>query len=221
MSDDLLTRTRTPQLVGALVTASTRLAEVDDIAHAFVEVAASVGIDPVDLVVGTHRVVGRDDVRLAVTVGGVGIGAEALADLLEAAPAASAWVGGPPESALCVGRRCQGSPELVEAARTAIRERQSRSGGRCVHYPGVGALVGVRTAAEIVGLSAIDTVLELAGVALRPEAAVRTRNHVRPRWQFGTLVLYVQPSGRGPYVPFEAPPAAGPRHSALVFGDRG
>ncbi|MFE6338058.1 hypothetical protein ACFVOK_33330 [Streptomyces sp. NPDC057798] len=78
--------------------------------------------------------------------------------------------------------------------------------GRAVAYPGSTALTGTLTVAELLGRSAIDavTVLGSAGPP-PPETRLVTRDHVRPHWQAGTLVLATMPAAGGVLVPFEVP----------------
>ncbi|MER6289508.1 hypothetical protein [Streptomyces sviceus] len=78
--------------------------------------------------------------------------------------------------------------------------------GRAVIYPGVASLTGTLTIAELLARSAIDrvTVLGTPGRPL-PGTAMVTRDHVRPQWQDGTLVLTAMPAAGGTLVPFEVP----------------
>lgn len=78
--------------------------------------------------------------------------------------------------------------------------------GRAVLYPGVAALTGTVTVAELLSRSAIARVTVLG--ATQPPAAdtvVVTRDHVRPQWLDGELVLAVQPAVGGTLTPFEVP----------------
>ncbi|MFJ7077292.1 hypothetical protein [Streptomyces sp. NPDC098781] len=78
--------------------------------------------------------------------------------------------------------------------------------GRAVLYPGVTALTGTLTIAEVLSLSAIDRVTVL-GTPGRPaaDACVLTGDHVRPQWLDGQLVLTAMPAVGGTLVPFEVP----------------
>ncbi|MGW0647820.1 hypothetical protein ACWD4T_03285 [Streptomyces umbrinus] len=78
--------------------------------------------------------------------------------------------------------------------------------GRAVVYPGSAALTGTVTVAELLSGSAIDrvTVLGSAGEP-PPDQRVVTRDHVRPQWQDGELVLTLMPAVGGVLVPFEVP----------------
>ncbi|MEU3094464.1 hypothetical protein ABZ690_06480 [Streptomyces sp. NPDC006967] len=78
--------------------------------------------------------------------------------------------------------------------------------GRAVLYPGVRALTGTMTVAELLAGSAIArvTVLGTPGPP-DPETRVVTRDHVRPQWQRDELVLAATPALGGTLVPFEAP----------------
>ncbi|RSN18789.1 hypothetical protein DMH25_00615 [Streptomyces sp. WAC 01325] len=78
--------------------------------------------------------------------------------------------------------------------------------GRAVLYPGVSTLTGTLTIAEVLSRSAIDRVTVLgtpAGPA--PDTPLVTRDHVRPQWQHGELVLTAMPAIGGTLVPFEVP----------------
>ena len=77
------------------------------------------------------------------------------------------------------------------------------AGGRAVRFAGVDALVGTLTVAEVLAGSAIDRVEVLGGAPAPPEAVLDTRDHVRPQWRDGELVLTVMPAAGGRLVPFE------------------
>lgn len=78
--------------------------------------------------------------------------------------------------------------------------------GRAVLYPGVTALTGTLAVADLLACSAIDrvTVLGAAGPP-DPGTPLVTRDHVRPQWQDGELVLTAMPAAGGALVPFEVP----------------
>ncbi|AZS84313.1 hypothetical protein AB0465_03505 [Streptomyces griseoviridis] len=78
--------------------------------------------------------------------------------------------------------------------------------GRAVLYPGAAALTGTITLAETLSRSAITAVVAL-GSPDRPPPQTRlmTRDHVRPQWQDGELVLTVMPAAGDLLVPFEVP----------------
>ncbi|MGP4047636.1 hypothetical protein [Streptomyces sp. 2A115] len=78
--------------------------------------------------------------------------------------------------------------------------------GRAVVYPGVDALTGTVTVAELLSASAIDRVTALGSPGDPPsDQRVMTRSHVRPQWQNGELVLTLMPAAGGMLVPFEVP----------------
>ncbi|WP_328767851.1 hypothetical protein [Streptomyces sp. NBC_00286] len=78
--------------------------------------------------------------------------------------------------------------------------------GRAVVYPGVAGLTGAVTVAELVAGSAIDRVAVLGGSGEpAPEQRIVTRDHVRPEWRDGELVLTAMPAAGGVLVPFEVP----------------
>ncbi|KPC87768.1 hypothetical protein ADL35_07675 [Streptomyces sp. NRRL WC-3753] len=78
--------------------------------------------------------------------------------------------------------------------------------GRAVLFPGADVLTGTLTLAELLARSAIDrvTVLGTPGEPA-PETRLVTREHVRPHWQDGRLVLAAMPATGGTLVPFEDP----------------
>ncbi|MFJ9584090.1 hypothetical protein [Streptomyces acidicola] len=78
--------------------------------------------------------------------------------------------------------------------------------GRAVLYPGVPSLTGTVTVGELLSRSAIDRVTVLGGAGEpAPDARIVTRDHVRPLWTGGELVLTVMPAVGGTLVPFEVP----------------
>ncbi|MFI2432870.1 hypothetical protein [Streptomyces sp. NPDC018693] len=78
--------------------------------------------------------------------------------------------------------------------------------GRAVLYPGAASLTGTLTVAEVLARSAIDRVTALGSPGQpAPRERLVTRNHVRPQWQDGELVLTVMPAAGGVLVPFEVP----------------
>ncbi|GAA2025808.1 hypothetical protein WDZ16_01485 [Pseudokineococcus marinus] len=76
---------------------------------------------------------------------------------------------------------------------------------RVAVFPGREDLVGVLAARDLLALSAVEALVGLGGLAVPPDAVVDTRGHVRPRLADGRLVLDVQPSRGGRWVPFEPP----------------
>ncbi|MFF4832865.1 hypothetical protein [Streptomyces sp. NPDC001315] len=78
--------------------------------------------------------------------------------------------------------------------------------GRAVIYPGAESLTGTLTIAELLARSAIERVTVL-GTSGQPPSDVPlvTRDHVRPQWQGGELVLTAMPAVGGTLVPFEVP----------------
>ncbi|MFE0810643.1 hypothetical protein ACFW34_24600 [Streptomyces sp. NPDC058848] len=102
---------------------------------------------------------------------------------------------------------------VLRAARDRLTEKghEVRDGawdavGRAVLYPGADALTGTVTVAELLAHSAIDrvTVLGTPGEPA-PRTPLVTRDHVRPQWQDGRLVLAAMPAAGGTLVPFEDP----------------
>ncbi|GAA2247543.1 hypothetical protein GCM10010145_13350 [Streptomyces ruber] len=105
----------------------------------------------------------------------------------------------------------------AQEARDAARARLTADGhevtdgvpdeaGRAVLYPGAASLTGTVTVADLLARTAIDRVTVLG--AQEPPAAdtaLVTREHVRPQWQDGELVLAAMPALGGTLVPFEHP----------------
>ncbi|MEU1041479.1 hypothetical protein ACFYP4_02135 [Streptomyces sp. NPDC005551] len=78
--------------------------------------------------------------------------------------------------------------------------------GRAVLYPGVTRLTGTVTIAEALSASAIARVAVLGACGQPPpEQRLVTRDHVRPEWRDGVLVLTAMPAAGGTLVPFEVP----------------
>ncbi|WP_216589577.1 hypothetical protein [Streptomyces brasiliscabiei] len=78
--------------------------------------------------------------------------------------------------------------------------------GRAVIYPGVTALTGTVTIADVLDRSAITRVTVLGSPARpSPDTLLMTQDHVRPHWHDGELVLTTMPAVGGTLVPFEVP----------------
>ncbi|MCL6731063.1 hypothetical protein [Streptomyces neyagawaensis] len=78
--------------------------------------------------------------------------------------------------------------------------------GRAVLYPGATALTGTLSVATVLDRSAITRVTVLGSPGRPdPETPLMTRNHVRPHWHEGELVLTAMPAVGGTLVPFEVP----------------
>ncbi|ANS68875.1 hypothetical protein SLINC_6651 [Streptomyces lincolnensis] len=101
---------------------------------------------------------------------------------------------------------------------STVRERLAAAGydstpgvpdaaGRAVVYPGVSALTGTVTIADVLTRSAIDRVAVLGGPGdPAPGTRLVTWDHVRPQWQYdGTLLLTAMPAVGDTLVPFEVP----------------
>ncbi|MER5396354.1 hypothetical protein [Streptomyces sp. NPDC002599] len=102
------------------------------------------------------------------------------------------------------GKDRHGPEELAAGAAHAAAEHRARTGGRAVLYPGVDALTGALTVTRLLEVSAVDQVAVLGspeGAAM--EARLVTRDHVRPEWREGRLVLAAMPAAGGTLVPFE------------------
>jgi hypothetical protein len=96
--------------------------------------------------------------------------------------------------------------ERLTARGCEVRRGLPDAAGRAVLYPGAAALTGTLTVADVLSRSAIDRVTVL-GAPGRPhlDTPLVTRDHVRPQWQDGELVLTAMPAVGGTLVPFEVP----------------
>ncbi|MGW2779699.1 hypothetical protein ACWC3X_00345 [Streptomyces populi] len=131
--------------------------------------------------------------------------------LTENASGASGTVpgAGPDAGALpgvALGEERHGPGELAAGAAHAAAEHGTRTGGRAVLYPGSDAVTGILTVGRLLEVSAVDRVAVLGSPEGAPsEAELVTRDHVRPEWREGRLVLAAMPAAGGTLVPFEVP----------------
>lgn len=98
-----------------------------------------------------------------------------------------------------------GRPDLSSAAADAAVEHLSRGGGRAVVYPGSPALTGTVRVGEVLAYSAITRVTVIGGEPATDDDLLETRDHVRPEWCAGELILAVTPVHNGRFAPFEVP----------------
>lgn len=110
-----------------------------------------------------------------------------------------------PRWSLALDGETVGDAALGAAAQEARTAHVQRRRGRLVHFPGVEQLVGTMTVQELLDRSAVDRVRVLTAGEAEPDVRVVTRNHVRPTWLDGELVLLTQPAVGGTVVPFESP----------------
>ncbi|WP_406839408.1 hypothetical protein ACICHK_30725 [Streptomyces sp. AHU1] len=104
------------------------------------------------------------------------------------------------------GEERHGPGELAAGAAHAAAEHGTRTGGRAVLYPGSDAVTGILTVGRLLEVSAVDRVAVLGSPEGAPsEAELVTRDHVRPEWREGRLVLAAMPAAGGTLVPFEVP----------------
>ncbi|MCC3653967.1 hypothetical protein LIX60_21380 [Streptomyces sp. S07_1.15] len=120
---------------------------------------------------------------------------------------------GRPRVALSLAAGAAGGEPVLRTARDRlaaqgyeVRDGAPDEAGRAVLYPGAGALTGTLTLAEVLTRSAIEQV-RVVGTPDEPLPSTRlvTREHVRPQWQNGRLVLAAMPAAGGTLVPFEDP----------------
>ncbi|NUS27435.1 MAG: hypothetical protein HOV92_24845 [Streptomyces sp.] len=96
--------------------------------------------------------------------------------------------------------------ERLTARGHDVRDGLPDPEGRAVLYPGAAALTGTLTVAEVLMRSAIDRVAVLGAPGPpAPGTSLVTREHVRPQWREGELVLTAMPAAGGALVPFEVP----------------
>ncbi|MFF7445675.1 MULTISPECIES: hypothetical protein [unclassified Streptomyces] len=96
--------------------------------------------------------------------------------------------------------------ERLMARGLEVRDGVPDPVGRAVLYPGGAALTGTLTVADVLARSAIDRVTVLGAPGPPdPGTPLVTRDHVRPQWQDGELVLTAMPAAGGALVPFEVP----------------
>ncbi|HJQ45919.1 MAG TPA: hypothetical protein VJ870_06300 [Amycolatopsis sp.] len=99
-----------------------------------------------------------------------------------------------------------GAPAFSAAASDAAVEHVSRKGGRAVVFPGAANLTGTVVIGELLASTAIARIEVVGGrEEPRDEDLLDTRDHVRPEWSHGELVLAVTPAGPGRFAPFEVP----------------
>ncbi|NUT06493.1 MAG: hypothetical protein HOV76_23745 [Hamadaea sp.] len=98
-------------------------------------------------------------------------------------------------------------PVDPEVATRVAALHESGQGGRAVVYPGVGALVGTLSVAEVLAVSAIQEVRVLGAPSPQPDpqTLIDTRDFVRPQYADGRLVLMAMPAPGGRIAPFEVP----------------
>ncbi|MGW3626394.1 hypothetical protein [Streptomyces sp. NPDC000880] len=109
------------------------------------------------------------------------------------------------EAGAALGDRRSGPAGLAAGAAQAAAEPTARSAGRVVVFPGSPALTGTVAVAAL-SASAIDEVTALGAPGpLDAGQQIVTRDHVRPEWRGGRLVLTVMPAAGGTLIPFEVP----------------
>ncbi|WP_127783062.1 hypothetical protein [Rhodococcus sp. X156] len=114
-----------------------------------------------------------------------------------------------PRAAVCCGPRSTGPSSTsgggsVLAAAQGVAAHVGRTSGRLVQFPGSLGLTGTVPLARVVAQTAVDRV-EVLGAPCPDDVLLRTREHVRPTWRGGELVLVVEHAAGGVLVPFESP----------------
>ncbi|WP_431874963.1 hypothetical protein [Amycolatopsis sacchari] len=173
-------------------TGTRTLREADHLAH---EVAARLRL-PERAVVCTHLIRSGEPhvaVSLAVPPGFGGLWNE----LTRYAEHGTAGVAG--------GTGRSGRPELAEAAAAAACEHEAGNGGRAVVFPGSALLTGTLPVSDVLTRTAITRVVSIGGPVPGDDDLLDTRDHVRPEWRDGELVLAVTSIHSGRFAPFEVP----------------
>lgn len=94
----------------------------------------------------------------------------------------------------------------ADAAHAAATAHARRTGGRAVHYPGREHLVGTLAVGDVPALSAVEQVVVLGQDGPVDDAlALVTRDHVRPTYDRGRLVLVTERAVGDVLIPFESP----------------
>ncbi|MFE2680985.1 hypothetical protein [Streptomyces mirabilis] len=162
--------------------------------HLLLDLAAELGLD--DGVVGcTHHVrEGRRHTALSFSTTSERVVRAAWRALTER------------EFGAALGAERHGPDELAAGAAPAAAEHLARTGGRAVRYAGADALTGTVTVARLLDVSAVERIVVLgAPDGPDPDQRIVTRDHVRPEWREGRLVLAAMPAAGGTLVPFEVP----------------
>ncbi|MFF3576138.1 hypothetical protein [Streptomyces mirabilis] len=162
--------------------------------HLLLDLAAELGLD--DGVVGcTHHVrEGRRHTALSFSTPSEQVARAAWRALTER------------EFGAALGAERHGPDELAAGAAHAAAEHLARTEGRAVRYAGADALTGTVTVARLLAVSAVERIVVLgAPDGPDPDQRIVTRDHVRPEWREGQLVLAAMPAAGGTLVPFEVP----------------
>lgn len=207
--------TRPP--VAGIDVGATRIEVADRVVSTLVGAVRAQGVQARALRVGIHRILhdgAPDGTHLAVSLGVDRVGEDELWRLAGVAADAlrlpGPTLGLDAEScAITVAPRRRGERSLVHTAAEAAQQQRERTGGRAVHFAGAADLRGPMTVAEVLAVSAVDAVLDLSGDTVpQDDDLVLIGSAVRPRWQFGLLVLHVTPApgtDGGVYLPFDVP----------------
>jgi hypothetical protein len=173
-------------------TGSRQLPEADAVAATVVALLAEQDASQ-DAVVATHLTRLGDLPHVTLSVHAPGLAVDRLARLLAEAL---------PDSVVSSDVH----PAPLDAAAAGARAHATRTGGRAVHYPGCERLVGAVTVDDLLAGSAI-TAVRVLGSADAPagDTVVRTRDHVRPTYDGGQLVLAAEWAVGRTLVPFENP----------------
>lgn len=186
-------------LVAGIDLLTTRERDADGLAHAIA--AALVSGGATTMTVATHWALSGVVRHVALSVEAAELDSDVVWPILFDAirPRADDAAG------VVLSGRYVGPAQLRDAVDSAVVAHTSRRSGRVVVFPGGDELTGTVTVAQVLASSAIDRLHVLAADDADPEALLVTRDHLRPRWVNGELVLEVQPAAGGTLVPFETP----------------
>ena len=185
-----------------------RIDEAEWVAGLLIEAVVAQGVDTRRLVFGIHRVLGDDSANahfaFSVSVGDA-VEDDAWQWTRRAVESVAATLDSPVDPALVLRARRMGPPALAPTARAAALAQANRSGGRAVVFPGTPELVGLLQVHDILARSAIEEVVDITETMPRTDDLVLVSGPVRPRWNFGRLILYVLPAAGAVdsvYLPF-------------------
>ncbi|MFE1288309.1 hypothetical protein [Streptomyces sp. NPDC058751] len=189
-----------PYVVGVDTGHTGSLREADHLLRAL---AAELGL-PADALGCTHHVrEGRPHTALSFALPSERAARAVWRSLTEDASVGSVAGTGP---GVALGNDRHGPDELAAGAAHAAAEHTARTGGRAVLYPGAGAVTGTLGVGRLLEVSAVERVAVFGSPGGAPsEAELVTRDHVRPEWREGRLVLAAMPAAGGTLVPFEVP----------------
>lgn len=171
--------------------------------HLALTLVERLGAPAPDLVVSTHPVrVGHPHDAVSLSWTGPADPATWVARVRDALPdgADAAVVATGPGSDSPV---TSGTSSALDGALVALATRTLGTDGRLVRFPGQEHLRGTVAVAEVVRLSVVEEAVLVGGGRPEPTDLIATRDHVRPVWRAGRIVLQVERTAGGLLRPFE------------------